>query len=511
MSGRTVLGLSARAGLALTPEVRLALELLHLPGPELRARIEREAAANPLLEIEAETAEAADEAEAADQEGAAYGEPGPAGTPVADGREDPRDDAPAGSAAGGEDADGMTEARRPEDGALPRGVLEIHSGESPERPEEATLAAHLESQFRLEASEPDVLAAGEYLVGCLDERGYLGVTADQAACEAGLPPAAVDAALRLLRTLDPPGIGARDLRDCLLLQLQARGREGTLTWRIVAERFGELAGGRHVNAARGLAARPEEVRRALAEIRTLRPHPGRLVGGGPVRYIYPDLSVLRVDGRWQVQVDDRTVPRVRCAAWGREWAGAETDPSAQAAVRERFAAARRLVRALERRRGTLVRVMESILEEQGEFFERGAAFLRPMSMRTVAGRLGLHESTVARVVRSKYAQTPRGLLPLRFFFSGGLRTEHGPDASSRAVRARIGAYIEEEERVRPLTDAEIARRLAGEGIRIARRTVAKYRVSMRIERAQRRRAPAGHRVRPRARDARPRPRAGHPS
>jgi RNA polymerase sigma-54 factor len=218
-----------------------------------------------------------------------------------------------------------------------------------------------------------------------------------------------------------------------------------------------------------------------------------------------------MDGRWLVQADDRTVPRVRCSAWKGAWVGTQTDPAAQAAGREWFAAARRLVRALERRRGTLVRVMECILEEQAEFFEHGTAFLRPMSLRMVAGRLGLHESTVARVVRSKHAQTPRGLLPLRFFFSGGLRTEQGPDASSRAVRVRICALVAGEDQGRPLTDAEIACRLAGEGIRIARRTVAKYRVSMRIERAPRRRAPAGLRVRPRARDARRRPGPGSPS
>lgn len=499
MSGRAMLSLATRAGLTLTPEVRLALELLHLPGPELRARVEREVAANPLLEIEAEPAEAADEDVSSPREA------------VVDGSGDPRGDAPAEGATEGEDADGMAEVRRPGDPALPRGVLEVHSCESPEWPVEATLIAHLRSQFRLEARDPAVLAAGEYLVGCLDERGYVDLTEDQAARDAELPVAAVAAALRILRTLDPPGVGARDLRDCLLLQLQARGREGSLAWRLVSERFDQLAAGQREQAARGLAGGPAAVRRALAEIRTLRPHPGRLVGGGPVRYIYPDLSVLCVEGQWLVQVDDRTVPRVRCAAWGREWASAETDPAAQAVVRERFAAARRLVRALERRRGTLLRVMESILEEQGEFFERGTAFLRPMSLRTVAGRLGLHESTIARVVRSKHAQTPRGLLPLRFFFSGGLRTEHGPDASSRAVRARIGAFVAREDHGRPLTDAEIARRLAGEGIRVARRTVAKYRVSMRIERAQRRRAPAGPRVRPRARDARRRPRAGHPA
>ena len=503
MAGRAMLGLATRVGLALTPEVRLALELLQLPAPELRARVEREVAANPLLEIEDEASGAGGEERVASREDRA------------DGRVERCDDGRGvGSADGpadGEGRDGMKDAWWSGSATLPRGVLEVSTAELPERAVETTLAAHLGSQFRLEVKDSLVLAAGEYLIGCLDERGYLDIAPDLVACDAGLPTSAVTAALCVLRTLDPPGIGARDLRDCLLLQLQARGRAGSLAWRLVAERFDELAAGRRERAARGLFANGAAVRSALEEIRSLRPHPGRLVGGGPVRYIYPDLSVLRMDGRWLVQADDRAVPRVRCSTWEGPWVGTEADPAAQAVGREWFAAARRLVRALERRRGTLVRVMECILEEQAEFFEHGTASLRPMSLRMVAGRLGLHESTVARVVRSKHAQTPRGLLPLRFFFSGGLRTEHGPDASSRAVRARICALVAGENQGRPLSDAEITCRLAGEGIRIARRTVAKYRVSMRIERAPRRRAPVGLRVRPRVRHARRRPGPGSPS
>jgi RNA polymerase sigma-54 factor len=498
-----MLGLAARAGLALTPEVRLALELLQLPAPELRARVEREVALNPLLEIEDEASETGCEEMIA------------SGENRADGRvERHYDGLDAGSADGradGEDSDGMPDAWWLGRAALPRGVLEVSTAELPEWAVETTLAAHLGAQFRLEAHDSLVLAAGEYLIGCLDERGYLDVAPDLVALDVGLPTTVVTTAFCILRALDPPGVGARDLRDCLLLQLQARGREGSPAWKLVAERFDELAAGRGERAARGLFADAAAVRFALAEIRSLCPHPGRLVGGGPVRYIYPDVSVLRMDGRWLVHADDRAVPRVRCSTWRGAWVGAEADPAAQAAGREWFAAARRLVRALERRRGTLVRVMECILEEQAEFFEHGTAFLRPMSLRMVAGRLGLHESTVARVVRSKHAQTPRGLLPLRFFFSGGLRTEHGPDASSRAVRARICALVAGEDQGRPLTDAEITCRLAGEGIRIARRTVAKYRVSMRIERAPRRRARAGPRVRPRARSVRRRPGPGSPS
>jgi RNA polymerase sigma-54 factor len=497
MAGRIALGLATRAGLSLTPDVRLALELLQLPAPELRARVEREAAANPLLEVEEDSSPAGGE-EALTSCPAGSDGRGSGDDADLDGRS-------AGGATAGEGTDGVSDAWRSGSAALPRGVFEVSSAESREWEAETTLAAHLGAQFRLEARDALVLAAGEHLIGCLDERGYVSVTPELVASELNLPGPAVDEALRILRSLDPPGIGAFDLRDCLLLQLRARGREGSLAWRLVSERFDELAAGRRERAARGFSPAPAAIRRALAEIRSLRPHPGRLVGGGPVRYIYPDLSVWRMDGRWLVQVDERTVPRLRCAAWQGAWTGAETDPAAQAAGREWFAAARRLVRALERRRGTLVRVMECILEEQEGFFEHGTAFLRPMSLRMVAGRLGLHESTVARVVRSKHAQTPRGLLPLRFFFSGGLRTVGGPETSSRAVRVRIGALVAGEDQSRPLTDAEIACRLAGEGIRIARRTVAKYRVSMRIERAPRRRAPAGPRVRPRARGARRRP------
>ncbi len=476
MPPRTALHTLTAPALVLTPGTQLALELLQIPTLELRDLIQQELLTNPLLDLDDEEVSTPDDRS-----------PSPAGTG------DPPDAAPS----------------QDEEPPLPdwADLLPDHdepvydsgrNGTGRNDPVEwtcqrgSTLAEHLLGQIRLSEKDPSLLSAAEFLVGCLDDRGYLSCPLEEAAREFGISLDQAASALLRVQALDPPGVGARDLRECLLLQLASSGREGGLAWRIVSGQFKDLAARRHVELSRRLKAPMREVEAAVDEIRRLRPHPGRLVAAAEVRYIYPDLIMERVGEGFEVYPNERAVPRLRLSRWCREMlADGAGQTEAGEFARSRLRSARWLVRALDRRRGTMLRVAERIIEEQRDFLEHGVSRLRPLTLQQVASRLGLHESTVARVVRNKYVQTPGGIYPLRFFFSNALPTRSGREASGRAVRDRIRAIVDEEDRVRPLSDGDLARQLQGEGIRIARRTVAKYRESMRIEPARLRRRHAG--------------------
>lgn len=449
MRSRSHLSLEVRSGLKLHPGVALALKFLETPTLELGALVRAEASANPLLEcLDDEDEDTPPDAECADQ------------------RSDfePRD----------------------EETALPRGVHEVlEIPNDTDRIAWPSLGEWLLSQLGLERLEPNEARASRIVIGSLDDRGYLGVSIEEMARTSGHPATLLAAALDRVRQLEPAGIGAFDLRDCLLLQLRARGREDSLAARLVRDHFPELAARRVLDLERKLALPPRALARALAEIRALRPHPGRLVQTEEVRYIYADVIIERVDGDYVVLLNERGQPRLRLLESG------EVPRSDRAEVREFLAdrrrAARWLLAALDRRRDTLLRVVRAIVREQRGFFEHGALEMKPMTLATLAGPLGLHESTVARVCQGKYAETPRGLLALRFFFSSQLETNEGAPVSSRSVRERIRRFIQNEQRDHPWSDEALAETLTREGVRIARRTVAKYREELGLARASERR------------------------
>ncbi len=443
-------------GLRIHPGVQLALRFLQVPTQELAALVDQELLSNPLLEVD-------EEAEAK----LSALEP------------EPRDDA--------EQEPRFLDEDEP---LVPRGQLEILEPMEWNPAAEPTLIDQLRAQLVLRVSTLEARRAAEFLLGCLDERGFIGCELAEAAKELSLPLSAVEAGLALLQELEPAGVGARDLKECLLLQLTARGLGDSMAGRLIREQFDPLLHGRFAEIGRAIHVSREEIDAACRDIRRLSPSPGRLVAPGEVRYIYPDLVVERVTNGYEVWVNDRAAPRLRMNGQSRrllqevEGAG---EQEAREFLRERARSARWLIQALERRRETMLRVMRSIVAEQREFLDKGIAHLKPMTLRAIAGQVGLHESTVARVTSAKYVQTPRGVFPLKFFFSSHLATQGGEEISARSVRERIRAMIAEEDRTQPWSDEALARALGGEGIRIARRTVAKYREQMKIERAQLRR------------------------
>jgi len=283
--------------------------------------------------------------------------------------------------------------------------------------------------------------------------------------------------LRIMQTLDPAGICARDLRESLLLQLRELGEQGTFVYRLVDEAFEDLKGHRWTEVAKQYGVDPKEVQDAADELARLDPKPGLRFLPSDDEYVVPDLVVEKIEGEYRVFLNDQGMPRLRISKVYQELAGDKKQFTGETRefITEKLNGATWLIQAIEQRRQTMLKVMRFIVEKQRDFFEKGIEHLHPLTLREVADVVSMHESTVSRVTNQKYVQTPRGVYPLKFFFSSSLETTSGEDASARAVRAQIEKLVADETAGAPLTDAQIVSALQDRGIRIARRTVAKYR------------------------------------
>ncbi len=286
-----------------------------------------------------------------------------------------------------------------------------------------------------------------------------------------------EAALRVVQALDPAGIAARNLRECLLLQLHDAGDTTSLTCRLVEQAFPDLIAHRWNDLARKFGVEPREAQAAADSLGRLDPKPGLKYAERSEVYITPDLIVDRIEGRLQVFLNDTGVPRLRLSRAYQDIArqkGGMTQENKDF-IASRMNSATWMVQAIEQRRQTMLKVMNFIVDRQREFFEKGVEFLKPLTLREVAEVISMHESTVSRVTNEKYVQTPRGVLPLKYFFSSALSTASGEDASARAIRAKLEKLVSEEKQGKPLTDQQIVHLFEEQGIQIARRTVAKYR------------------------------------
>jgi len=293
--------------------------------------------------------------------------------------------------------------------------------------------------------------------------------------------------LILIQALEPVGVGGRNLRECLLIQLETRNEKDTLPWRLIHDQFDNLVNRRFPEIARQLRCTVEEVQAAADVVATLNPKPGFQVSSEEPKYVVPDLIVERVDDEYLVLLNDRNVPRLRISSAYESVLRdkkSEDKNSDQAKTREyiqgKLNSARWLIQTIEQRRRTMIKVMNCIIREQREFFDKGIACLRPLTLQQVARQIDMHESTVSRVCSGKYVQTPRGVFELKFFFSSGLETEDGEDVSARTAKDIIKTLIDEEDKKEPLSDQRIAELLHEKGLKIARRTVAKYREQLSI-------------------------------
>lgn len=287
----------------------------------------------------------------------------------------------------------------------------------------------------------------------------------------------MDEMLAIIQRLDPPGVASRDVRECLLLQLTDLKEVDTLQYRLVSEVFDDLKAHRWNDLAKRFGVEPVDVQGAADKLQRLDPKPGLKYSAGNEGYITPDLIVEKVDSAYHVFLNDTGVPRLRLS---RSYQEIARDRKKMTKENREFIAAKLnsaswMIQAIEQRRQTMLKVMNFIVDRQREFFERGIEYLRPLTLREVAEVIDMHESTVSRVTNDKYVQTPRGVLPLKFFFSSALSTSTGEDASARSIRAKLQKMIGEEDSAKPLTDQQIVHKFQEQGIKIARRTVAKYR------------------------------------
>jgi RNA polymerase sigma-54 factor len=289
--------------------------------------------------------------------------------------------------------------------------------------------------------------------------------------------AELDEMLGIMQRLDPPGVAARDLRECLLLQLREFKETNTLTYRLVAEAFPDLIAHRWNDLGRRFGVEPAAVQAAADLLAKLDPKPGLKYSAGSDGYVIPDLIVEKIDGRYHVFLNDTGVPRLRLSRTYQELARDKKKMTQEHRefIASRMNSANWLIQAIEQRRQTMLKVMNFIVDRQRDFFEKGIEHLKPLTLREVAEVINMHESTVSRVTNEKYVQTPRGVLPLKFFFSSALATTSGEDASARSIRAKLQKMVAEEDTSNPLTDQQIVHLFQEQGIQIARRTVAKYR------------------------------------
>jgi len=356
---------------------------------------------------------------------------------------------------------------------------------------------HLRDQLMLMPLPQRDILLGEEFIGNIDENGYLTCSVEDVVAglntwvaehgsdweqDSGEPlrPFTVEEGEKMLKVIqdfDPPGIGARDLRECLLLQMRDEEMEDTLAYRIVHDYFDQLINHRWSEISKELSITPRDVQSAADEIAKLDPKPGLKYAAPGDNYITPDLIVEKIDGEYLVFLNDTSLPRLKLSKAYREIAKDKSKFKGENKefISNKLNSANWMIQAIEQRRQTMLKVMNFIVDRQREFFEKGVQYLKPLTLREVAEVINMHESTVSRVTNEKYVQTPRGVLPLKFFFSSGLSTTSGEDVSARGIKAKIQKLVDEEEPKKPLTDQAIVNILKQEGIQIARRTVAKYR------------------------------------
>jgi RNA polymerase sigma-54 factor len=342
---------------------------------------------------------------------------------------------------------------------------------------------HLYWQLNLSSAPGLNREIGRALIGNVDADGYLAATVDEIAAMGNWPPSEVRACLTILQGFDPPGVFAADLRECLLLQAQRLDLGGTLVERIIGDLLPLVQARQYAEIAQRIGCSLDEVHAAVHVLKSLDPKPGRRYAPQEARYVVPDVHVVKDGEEYRILLNEDGMPRLRLSpAYRRMLASLsrETAKDAREYVKEKCKSALRLIKSIEERQRTIHKVAASIVKHQRGFLDRGVQAIRPLILKDVADDIGMHESTVSRVVNNKYMHTPRGIFEMKYFFHSGITTSDGEDMSSLAVKEKIRALIEREDADSPLSDAAIVGHLGTQGIRIARRTVAKYREELRI-------------------------------
>ncbi len=496
----------------LTPRMIQSMEILQLPLAALEERIEQELQANPVLELRENE-----------------GEPAVEGETPREPDNEAREEFSEGEQAlvvqendGAEDFDRLEKISEYLDNEDYSGSLRNHTSSSSydgERDKKldalnntaargGNLGEHLMDQWLFVEAPPGVKKAGEAIIGAITPEGYLHTELETLQQESTKVPLLIEdlrTAVGLVQQLEPPGVGARNIRECLLLQLDAidddpdaAGHDLELERRLVSDHLKDLEMNRYPQIGKKLGRTIEELKVAVKRLGRLHPHPGKQIGVDEAPPVTPDAIIYRDEqtGKYEIQMTNDPCPNLYISGTYRKMlkqrgadknGHAPIDKKTREFLSNNVRNARWLLESIEQRRGTILRVIRQVVDAQREFFDKGPEFLRPLPMIEVADRLGIHVATVSRAVSEKWIQTPRGVFPLRRFFSGGTTSAEGEDMSWDAVKEKLRVIIDNEDKLNPLNDDVIVEKLAELGLTLARRTVAKYRKILNIATARQRR------------------------
>lgn len=463
----------------LTPQQLQSLDILYAPVLELRQKVNQELNTNPILEV-------------------AEPESEPEPEPSAPAEEDAPEL--------GSERDDMEEElakilqltasgyASPAEAALP-------SGYDPEDEEErqaylfnsiadeVSMQEQLLEQLRCSDASPELFRIAETVIGGIDESGYLKTHPADIATGAGCSLEKAEEAIRLVQTFDPPGIGARDLRECLLIQLKRLGKNTPELEELVKNHLDEIARNKLPQLARTMGIPLERLYADLAEIKKLNPCPGNLISDVHPVYLVPEVSVEKDGGEYKVVADDSHIPHLRISKYYLKLLEDPNTPEdVRSYIRAKITSGNGLMKSLEQRQKTIKRIADVIVAAQHDFFAKGVEYLKPMTMQQVADKLGLHETTISRAIANKYIQTPRGVFEFKYFFTGGFQSKQGEEISSRGVKEIIRDLVDRENPASPLSDSKLTALLKERGLDVARRTVAKYREELGIQSSHLRRS-----------------------
>jgi len=459
----------------LAPQIIQSIEILQLPTLELQQRIKQELVENPVLEMQELLP---DEDEPVPEE------------------ERPHDERTASNA----EFDRMEEIEESWRDYASQTVRRVVDGSETDRKFEAmqntaarpvSLQDYLFDQYHLLDLPHDLDEVTENIIYNIDDDGYVqyGLEDIVESMEGRATLDQAQKALSIVQNLDPPGIGARDLRECLLLQMRGDPENHTLARDLIEHHLEDLYMNRLPKVTKAMGRSMDEIKEAVAFISHLNPRPGLAFSTEVSPYVIPDVIVELIEGQYQVRLEDDRLPRIYInTAYSRLLRDDRTSEPAKDYIRKKIQSARWLIDSIEQRRNTLQKIARSIVDIQKPFLEKGVAHLVPLKMQTIAGATSVHVSTVCRAISDKYMQTPVGIFPLKFFFTGGTRTTDGRVRSRKSVKQLVKQVIEAEDKSNPLSDDEIAAKLQADGLDIARRTVTKYRKALGVNSSRQRRA-----------------------
>ena len=523
MSLKLTTSLSQR--LVLTPQLRQRIEMLQMTSLELTDLIQQQLLENPVLEEVPSQEEVQELAEkvldhlASSDADARFGEAPEPGSAATNGSGDPDvlasipvAEGDVGEAVhvaeGGEEGDGGVDESRDAFEEIDFGrefqdyldpgykTQEIEYKEDAPTFEQfltrpPSLAEHLEWQLHMSSIDPELVAPAICVIGNLNADGRLGATNEEMAAMENVSEEVMERARQAIMRLDPVGCGARDVKECLLVQLEVRGESDRLASKLISEHFADLQQHKLPHLSKQIGVDVEVLLEELQFIRTLDPYPGRRYSSEEPILISPEIYIEKLDeddDEYVIYFADDGSPRLRVSAQYQQMLSQGVSNETKSFIREKMRSAVDLLRNIEHRRQTIYKVVESIVQRQKDFLDHGVQHIKPMMLKDIAEDIGMHLSTVSRVVNRKYAHTPQGVIELRRFFTEGMMNEDGEEISTRIIKLQIKKLIEEEDSHNPITDDQVVKILAKDGIKLSRRTVAKYRDQMQIPGSRERRA-----------------------